>query len=113
GVEAKHPLVALRARGRGRHAAQRELLDRVLVDVLDPAGAEIVREALLGRARAARRAACWPRSWSPSTACAVFSSVKPSGAVKVKPSFGCRKRRPRTNPSLGSSPNTMPSILPK
>ena len=30
--------------------------------------------------------------------------VKVSGAAKVKPSLGCRNRRPRTNPSLGSSP---------
>ena len=35
-------------------------------------------------------------TFAPRTACAVFSSVKRSGAVKVKPSRGCRKRRPRT-----------------
>ena len=32
----------------------------------------------------------------PSKAFAEFSSVKPSGAVNPKPSFGCMKRRPRT-----------------
>ena len=47
---------------------------------------------------------CTYTAETPITACAVLSSVNVSGAWKVKPSFGCRKRRPRTKPSLGSSP---------
>src|SRR6202040_3493264 len=55
------------------------------------------------RTTSSRNASPPPRLM-PSTACAVLSSVKPSGAAKVKPSLGCRKRRPRTKPSPGSSP---------
>jgi len=40
-----------------------------------------------------------------NTACAELSIVKPSGAVKVKPSLGCRNLRPRTKPSLGPRRN--------
>ena len=57
-----------------------------------------------GTRTTSKRIAWLPPSRTPITACAVLSSVKDSGAWKVKPSFGCRKRRPRTNPSLGSSP---------
>src|SRR5690348_17911517 len=42
GVEAERPVVALGERGRGRQAVDLELLDRLLVDILDPARGEIL-----------------------------------------------------------------------
>ena len=70
-----------------------DILDRRRIDVLDPAGCQILAQRLLGRHPHRRRAAAPapPPSLTPSTAWAVLSSVKPSGAVKVKPSLGCKE----------------------
>src|SRR5580700_10724066 len=48
GVEPERPLIASRGRGRGRKAIDHQLLDRALLDILDPAGVEILDQGLLG-----------------------------------------------------------------
>src|SRR5215472_8488916 len=45
-IEPKHPLVALGGRGRRRQPVDDGVPDRFGVDVLDPAGAEVIRERL-------------------------------------------------------------------
>ena len=104
-VEPKRPFVILGGRGRRRQSIDVAFGNTAAIDVFDPAGVEIFGQHLRAGARTtSRRSACVPPSFTPNTACAVLSRMKLSGAVKEKPSLGCRKRRPRTKPSLGSSP---------